>query len=205
VAGSLTSYGLLPAEGCTIGAYTVADVTAGVLLPGATAISPDDVLVTPISGVGLGFGLVTTAGPGELLDLLIRFTLTGPLLGSAELALFGSTATGDGNATAVQDACVGGTFADAEPTSPCSGTLASLIAVRDATQLVSPASGVFGPSSFFDVFLEITVDGGLGGGAALGTVTTQFGPREVPAPSALVLLTAAAAAGLCRRRRAARP
>jgi hypothetical protein len=182
----------------------VSDFVATTLLPpqDADPIDPDTVTVTPVTGVGLDFGLDAFTDAGQV-DLLIRFSLSGPPLGSAQLSLTNTAATGDGNVSAIQDTCAGGTFLSVDPTSPCSGTISNLIALQTATDLVSPVSGPLAVNSFFDVFVEITLDSGPAGAASAGTVSTRFGPTSIPIPepSGVALLACALAAALKRRRR----
>jgi len=200
---SLSAYAALGAGGCTIGAYTVADFVSTTLLPppDADPIDPDTVTVTPVPSVGLDFGLDAFTQTIQL-DLLIRFTLSGPPLGSAQLSLANTTATGDGSVSAIQDTCVGGTFQSVDPTSPCSGTPNTLIALHTDADLVSPVGDTFPVNSFFDVFVEITLDSGPSGTASAGTVSTRFATLSVPEPSVVVLLAAALAAIHARRHRA---
>jgi hypothetical protein len=201
VAGTLDDYVALGPTGCMLGAATVADFTAAVLLPSAEGIPSNSVVVTPTPGIGLEFGVTQSAAAGELFDLLIGFTLSGPALGSAFLSMAGSAATGDGNVTAIQDLCVGGDFAGADPGTPCAGAIETLIVAQDAIGLVSPDTREFAPATFFDVFVDITVDGGLAGTSALdGSITTVFQP-SVPEPAAIVLLSAGLAGLYCRRTR----
>lgn len=197
---SLSAYVSLGAGGCTIGAYTVSGFLATVVLPppDADPIDPDTVTVTPVPGVGLDFGLDAFTDAGQL-DLLIRFALAGPLLGAAQLSLANTTAIGDGSVSAIQDTCVGGTFQSVDPTAPCSGTPSTLIALQTETDFISPVSDTFAAHSFFDVFVEITLDAGQSGAASAGTVSTRFGAVSIPEPSIVILLTAALAAA-CRRR-----
>lgn len=197
---SLAAYVNLGAGGCTVGAYTVFDVLATALLPPEVAdpIDPATVTVTPVEGVALDFG-VDAFTDDQQLDLLIRFSLTGPPLGSTRLSLSNSDASRDASVSAIQDACVGGTFQAADPTSPCSGTPSTVIVLQTAADLVSPVSDTFRVNSFFDVFIEITADPGLLGAATAGTVSTRFGSVSVPEPS-IVVLVALSLAAVHRRR-----
>jgi hypothetical protein len=90
--------------------------------------------------------------------------------------------------TAVQDLCLEGTV---DAFLLCSGTgLPSLILYHIEGDSLTTDSNGFGPSSFFDVFVDITIDGGPAGTASLdGTVTSQFTPEQaVIAEPATVLL-----------------
>jgi hypothetical protein len=202
VAGGLDLYLALGAGGCALGPATVANFTAGVL-PGTDpldAIAASDVFVTPTPGIGLEFKLMKSVDAPDLLEILIGFTLAGPTLTDNTLSMTGSTATGDGNVTAVQDICVGGDFGGADPGEPCStGLVESMIVAQIASGLDPPDSQSFVPASFFDVFLTLTIDGGNAPGAAAlnGPVTTVF--SVVPEP-ATVWLVAGGLAALCRRR-----
>lgn len=201
VAGTLADYIALGAGGCEVGQATVAGFMSTSLLGGAVEILPGDVNVTPdAGGTALDFGLGLSAGSGQLLDILILYSVSGGSFTSNLLSLSGAAASGDGVVTAVGDTCVGGTFAGGDPTTPCSGNPLSLIVLRDQIGLISPANATFAPSSFFDVFTAITIDGGLSGAAALnGTVRNAF--ASVPEPSLLIIVGSGVCAALARRRR----
>jgi PEP-CTERM motif len=195
--GSLADYIALGAGGCSLGAATAADFSASVLALGAEAILPEDVTVTPI-GRGFDFGFSQAAGASEIFDTLIRFSLNALNSSKNILSLSGASASGDGVVVAVGDTCAGGTFAGANPGAPCSGTAAAAIALRDAFGLISPDIATFPASSFFDVFVQLTIDGGLAGTAGLdGSVRTVF----VPEPSTLLVMAAGLGAALARRRK----
>ena len=96
---------------------------------------------------------------------------------SNTLSMSGSSVTPDGAVTAVEDKCGGGTFGGSDPSAPCSGTLIGPLIVFDIGTIadLTETTSDFAMTSFFDVFTEIAVDGGLDGSASLGTVTTEFG------------------------------
>ena len=186
VAGTLDQYIALGAGGCSVGPATFFDFTASVLLPLADPIAPSSVTVTPTAGVGLDFGVNQTADPLDLFDILIGFSISGTPISQATLSMAGSSASNDGNVTAVEDVCVGDEFLGSDPGAPCLGSVQTLIVVQDAFGLVSPDKKVFSVDSFFDVFVDITVDGGLFGTSALeGTVSAVF---QVPEPQTVLLV-----------------
>ena len=188
VAGTLDQYIALGASGCSVDSATFFDFTASVLLAGADPVAPANVTVSPTPGIGLDFGVAQAAMPTELFDVLIGFSISGATLGQNVLSMAGSAATDDGNVTAVQDLCIGDVFAGPDPGAPCLGAVETSIVVQDAFGLVSPDTKLFPPASFFDVFVDITVDGGVFGTSALnGTVTTVFRPAA-PEPAALLLV-----------------
>jgi hypothetical protein len=195
--GSLADYVALGAGGCTLGQAKVTDFTASVLALGAQAILPEDVTVTPL-GRGFDFGVSQIAGASDIFDVLIRFSISALSASSNLLSLSGASASGDGVVVAVGDTCAGGTFGGTNPGAPCSGTAATAIALQDALGLISPGTAAFPTSSFFDVFVQLTIDGGLAGTATLdGSVRTVF----VPEPSTLLVMAAGLSAVLARRRR----
>jgi hypothetical protein len=64
------------------------------------------------------------------------------------------------------------------------------------------ASSTFAPLSFFDIFTEITIDGGPESQAHLGRVTDRFTAEPGPVPEPMTaLLLASGLAGLAARRR----
>jgi hypothetical protein len=203
VADFLSNYiGLLGPDGCTIGTATVkgfvSDPTTG-----GVEISETNIRVVPSSPqVGvlqLAFEFLTPviAGPGDLLGNLIGYSVTGLSPFRAELEMAGSAAgPPDGVVTVVEDLCLGGSFA---PFPACTGTPQTLIAVHDSIGAFPTAVASFPRiDSFFDVFVDIAVDGGLAGTASLvGPVTT----RAVPEPASMLLLTSGLAGIWAWRRR----
>ena len=65
--------------------------------------------------------------------------------------------------------CGGGTFGGSDPSAPCSGTLIGPLIVFDIGTIadLTETTPDFALTSFFDVFTEIAVDGGLDGDASL--------------------------------------
>jgi hypothetical protein len=196
VVGTLDSYVALGAGGCSIGSSTFADFSATSMLGGATPILPASVTVIPSSIPALDFALVVSAGAGDLFDILIHYSVTGGLFGANSLDLSGASAGGDGVVLAIEDACIGGTYAG--PIFGCSGSPVTLIALKTAIDSIPTATATFPVTSFVDVFTEITIDGGLSGMARLdGAVRNAF----VPEPSTVLLIGSALSALLARRQR----
>jgi PEP-CTERM motif len=195
--GTLTDYIALGSTGCELGHATVSDFTSVAILAG-TEILPAAVRVTPVPGaIALDFGLAESAGAGDLLSTAFKFFVSGSRIVGNRLSLSGATAAGDGNVTGLEIKCVDGTFLLPDP-SFCTGTELDLIVARDALGLVSPDVEFFAPASFFDVFVELAVDGGVAGSASLdGAVRSTF----VPEPSLLLVFGSGLAAALARRRR----
>ena len=201
--GSLASYIALGAGGCTVGfasfeAFGVLDVPFG-----AVAISPDDVLVTPsapdAASARLEFELDVAAEALELLEILIAYRVsTLSLLARTALAIEASSATGDGVVTAIEDLCLGGSFAPGGPTG-CTGTPEVLIVFDIGIDQDLLETLAFAPVAALAVVKDIAVDGGLAGAAALLSASNEF--RAAPEPAAALLLsTGLLATALLRRR-----
>lgn len=198
VVGSLESYitGGVP---CTVGTVEFSDFTTEPGISGSTPIDSANVLVTPGGTPFQPLLLLTlnqTANAGELLDLLFRVQAAGVLTASS-IALGSPSVTGDGAVIGILDVCAGGNFS-AGP-SGCSGTSASALAAATAASNDNSGPVTFPVSSFFDIFYEITLDGGLAGTASLASAALAV--DTVPEPSAILLVSLGLAAiGLYRRR-----
>jgi len=182
--GSLQSYISLGATGCSVGAVDYQSFTIVPGLNGATVINPANVTVTPGGSqfnTTLMLGLTDAANAGQLLDLIFRVRAAG-LLTSASVSLNSPTITGDGAATGTLDVCSAGNFTGNSPTG-CSTTASSATA-SGPDQLTQAVT--FAPSSFFDIFFDVTLDSGGAGSAALSSAT--LGVNAVPEPSAIVLV-----------------
>jgi hypothetical protein len=201
VPGNLQSFVNLGATGCQVSTVQFSDFT---IVPGltiATPIDPAQVQVTP-GGSAMNpmllFTLETTATAGEVFQSFFRFSASGPLIGAA-ISLTPPTATGDAAVTGILDVCPDGSFSGNAPLG-CPTSPASLIVFGiDGSSLLSDSAN-FPASSFFDVFVDLTIDGGASGSAALGSATVGF--TSIPEPSAgLLAALGLSALGVLRARR----
>ncbi len=209
VSATLSDYVAFGTTGCTLFDGLASKFVAP--LPGQTgfsAIAPSSIIVTPIGNAlqpGFSFALNTTTA--ERLESFFRFTLQGISARALTLTMAGAAQTGDGSVSVVADSCSGGSF---DPTQPahCSGTtLGPLITLLTANDLIAQDTSNFAVASFFDVFIDITLDGAgqNAGTASLDLVSLQFAVPEltaVPEPTTPVLVALAllALAGATRRR-----
>lgn len=174
---------------------------------GTTPINPTAVTVNPLlSPAGLFFGLGQTADAGELFGIRFGFSVASAGLAGTTLELLNASATGDGVVTAIQGLCLGSLFVgDPGNGGTCAGSAPPPViafAIDGLSDPVQPQT--FPVSSFFDVFVELSVDGGPSGSAALGAFSLTFaGARAVPEPAGLGLaaLGLVALAAWTRRRR----
>ena len=203
VIGSLESY-VTGAVSCSVGTVDFTNFTIESGQSGATPIDPANVLITPGGTPFQPLFLLTlneAATAGELLELIFRVQAAGVLTASS-VALNSPVVTGDGAVTAILDVCAGGTFAGPGPTG-CSGPQGTALAA--ALEGFNDNSGpvTFPPSSFFDIFYDVAIDGGLSGSASLASASlaVDANAADVPEPTALVLVSCGLAALGLRRRR----
>ena len=200
--GSLQAYINLGGGGCQLGVVTFSGFQ---VVPGqaaATAISPTGVQFTPGGSSfnpSLRIGLTNpTASSGALLESIFRFSVSGAHLVGASVSLAGSV-TGDGVLTNVLDVCPGASFSGNSPIG-CPNTAVSAITFIEANnRQLTETAGPFN-TGFFDVFVDLTLDGGANGSATLSSATV--GVTATPEPSAGLLFAfgLAAIAGLKARR-----
>jgi hypothetical protein len=191
--GTLADYLSPGFTGCELGAATVSPFLTN-------AATPSDITVTPdAAALAFDFGFDLTAPP--LTTVAFQYSISGVSLNRADLSFTGASATGDGSVSALEFICFGGTFDPLGAPSGCE-TIADTLAVvqQESAGVSSDTLGFLGPSTFFDVFVEITVDPGLTGTGRLdGAVRTAF--TQVPEPSILLLVGSGLAGWLGRRKR----
>jgi hypothetical protein len=184
--GTLQSYVLLGAGGCQLGPVLFDNFTIEAGISFATPINPSLVQVTPGGSAFLPtllFTLNGNAGPGTVLESFFHFQTAGPQAGLS-ITLNNPGVSGDGAVTGVLDACSNGFF----PGQPlgCSGTASSAIAFQIAGDAQLSDSTPFGFTSFFDVFVDLTIDGGLAGSATLPSASVTV--AAVPEPATFWLI-----------------
>jgi hypothetical protein len=151
---------------------------------GGTQI-PEAGIAVNASGGGLTASLEfvanAAAGPGELLEARIGYTLQapGPLL--ARLAMTGSSASGDGVTTVVERFCLGDAFAG----DFCFGPEDALIVIDPGFDPILSESKALPLVVTLGVIKEIAVDGGTAGSATIGSAINQF--VIVPEPGTMLL------------------
>jgi len=207
---TLAQYILLGVTGCTVDGVEFRDfseVEDALLSPRATRIASTAVTLTPFTDAsGLGFSLssatplVDNAG-GQFLELFFGFTATpapGRSFTSNTITLDSSAfASGEGAITLIEDKCLNGSFTSptlgCPPTSTIQLTAFAVDGISDLTE-----TATFAPASFFDVFIDLIVDGGpdfFTGQATLGPTLGEFRLTQVgaavPEPASWMLLLSA--------------
>jgi hypothetical protein len=146
--------------------------------------------------------LNSSASFGDLFESFFRFRADGFLTG-ADIGLNSPTAVGDGAVTGVLDVCPGGSFSGGQPIGcPTSPGTAIAFATDGFSGLTDSLS--FGPTSFFDVFVDLTIDGGLSGSASLPSASVSI--AAIPEPVTEFLIAAGLGLiGILLARRPRRP
>ena len=192
--GTLASYLSLGSSGCTIGGETLYNFSILSGQTGATELSAASISITPSGGVytpALTFTTSQTASTNALLESFFTYDLKGASLVSSAITLSGSSETGDGGVTEIENFCAGGTF-DSTGVGGCTGTAGSLLTLDGAQ---NADSSVLGPVRFLNVTDDFTLSGGTIGSAAGGTFTNSFGAVPEPASILFAGLGLALAAG----------
>jgi hypothetical protein len=187
VTGSLDSYINLGSGGCNIGAVSLSGFTVAAGQNGTTPINPSQVVVTP-GGFPLApivtFALSTTSTAPAFLESFFRFQAFGPGLVGNMLSLNSGSATGDGVSTALEYICPGASFSANAPVG-CPGS-SSLVTFADSSSSQLSDFASFPPTSFSDIFVDLSADGGVAGSATFGSATVQF--TAIPEPTATLLI-----------------
>jgi len=204
IPASLTSYIALGSTGCDAGVVTFSGFQLESGIAGSIPLNPSSVQVTPggsLNGPTLTLTTNTSATAPDFIDLLIRFRAAGSMLSTTSVTLNQPSFTGDGAVIGILDVCPGAMFSGGTPVGCPSSPGSAVAAVSDGGSF--PSDSIISPiSSFFDVFAEITIDGGLSGTASLPSAAVRI--SAVPEPSTTLLLPFVLLAGAraVRRRRA---
>jgi len=200
--GSLQNYIDLGATGCSLGSIVAANFSTEPGQSFATPIDPNLVQMTPggsASAPKLLLSFDVTAQAGELFESFFHFDASAPTLAGDAIQIDTGSAAGDGVVTATQDVCPGGVFFPGVPIG-CPNSAAALIAFVTESDSGADSADFSPPASFFDIFVDVAVDGGLAGSASLGAVAITL----VPEPSTVLLLAIGLAPlAVSRARRAA--
>ena len=198
--GTLASYEALGVAGCTIGTNTVFGFNTPSGISGATPIAPGSVNIMPSGGTSsptLTFTISATASNGSLLEALINYSISGNQYTSDSITLAGSSSSGNGAVTDIQNYCLGGSFDSTGVNNCSSGNTNEHLLLGDGSDSVS-----FSPTSSLNVTDDYTLDsGGSGSGntAGGGTITDSFtATAAVPEPGTYLLVAAGLALVLLR-------
>ncbi len=199
--GTLASYLSLGSSGCTIGGETFSNFSILSGQTGATELSAASITITPSGGVyspDLTFTTSQSASTNALLESFFTYDVTGASLVSSAITLAGSSETGDGGVTEIENYCAGGKFGP-DGVDGCTGSAGSLLTLDGAQN--ADYSGL-GPVTFLNVTDDFVISGGTIGSASGGIFTNTF--AAVPEPASIMFaglgLALAAGAGLRRRR-----
>ena len=187
--GTLQDYIDLGASGCSVGDALLAGFAVEPGQSFAVPIDPSLIQMTPGGSAGtptLQLDFAASAAAGELLEAFFHFSVSAPTLFGYGVALASASATGDGVVTATQDVCPDGTFYPVSPIGCPTAASALITFLTESDSLLSDQAAFGSAASFFDVFTDVAVDGGLEGSASLGSVTLSFG--TIPEPSTAALL-----------------
>jgi PEP-CTERM motif len=185
--GSLATYESLGAGGCTIGANTLASFITLTGSSGGTAISPGLITITPLGGTtnpGLMIQISQTANTNQTLEAIFDYMISGTAYTADTLTLSGSSETGNGGVSDVQNLCAGGAFGP-DGVHGCRNLTDTLITI-DGFQNMDHAS--WASPQLLSVTDDIVVDSGGVGTASAGTFVDQFtATAGVPEPGTYLL------------------
>ncbi|HEY3459153.1 MAG TPA: hypothetical protein VGK64_31500 [Bryobacteraceae bacterium] len=201
--GTLASYVALGAGGCTIGSNSLFgfEVLSGTA--GATPIGTVDLAIAPFgTTASFGFTATTTqtAGAGTLLESIFTYKISGDSYTASSISLSGSSETGDGAVTDIQNYCAGGAFGP-DGVTGCTAVTGALVTVDGAQQT---DTALFAGVSLLSITDDFTLDGGLAGSATGGSFTDRFtagAVSTIPEPFGFALTSLGLAIGILLRRR----
>jgi hypothetical protein len=193
--GTLATYISLGPGGCAIGSNTLYDFQTVGGTAGATEIPTLDVTIIPLGGnfnPGFTASVSQSADANKELETIFTYRISGNSYVGDSITLGGSSETGDGAVTDVQNFCAGGTFG-ADGLTGCTGSPGSLLTLNGTQNNDSTA---LGPASLLSVTDDFTLDGGLAGSASGGNFTDRFSAVPEPLSYWLTVLGLALALGI---------
>jgi hypothetical protein len=191
--GTLTSYEALGSGGCTIGSSTLFGFNTPPGLSSSYPIPPADIIISPTSGtntLSLTFSLSTIAINNAVLEALINYSISGPLYALSSISASGTSSSGNGGVTDIQNFCAGGSF-DLSGVRNCNtGNTGDLLILGDGN-----VSSSFPAVALLSLTDDFTLDSGDFGsanmaGAAAFTDQLTFAAASVPEPQTLFLALA---------------
>lgn len=190
ITGTLAGYLSLGAEGCEIAGGTFSDFQTLLPITGAVAIAPSAIAINPVqvgNTIGLDFQINAIADSGLLLQALFGYTVMAESTVSTMVTVAGTSVTGAGLVTEIQDRCVGGSFLPGDVTG-CTGTAGTILVLNNGS-----AQASFAPASQVSIVHDFTLDAGGGGTAAGGLLSDRLGQGMVPIPEPPTYLPVSAA------------
>jgi hypothetical protein len=208
--GTLASYIALGGAGCTIGDEIAFMDFAFLVLAsggGAVALTPADILVTPVesgsnSGVIISSAGFSVTGAQSITYLLAYNIDPHPIIRVFEDELFTETPVFPGLASVTTGLCVGAPFGGTLLLPTCAGTPASVTVFHNGTTSDLTDFVSFSPVADLGVRNTITL---AANGASANFTSLANTAQVIPEPATLLLLGSAfVALGSPRRRRALR-
>lgn len=169
--GTLASYILLGAGGCTIQGAVFSSFQALTPITGATLAAPENITISPIDSPGnLGFTIQMSAFAlaNSIREARFRYQISAGGITQSSITLSNTASSGDGAIYLIQDYCVNGTFGQ-DGVSGCTGLPGRQLSLNSGL-----SQATFGSGSLLSVTNDFTLDGGQNGSASGGTITNQF-------------------------------
>jgi hypothetical protein len=178
VPGTLAAYIALGAGGCTIGTKTVSNFIA--LTGGATQLATASVNVSTSGGTSnptLVFSVTQspTANPG--VETIFDYRISGNTYTNSALALSGSSETGNGAVTDLENICIGGTW-DASGVTTCSTGISKTASLTTLDGIQNTDSKALTAAAFLSVTNDIELDGPATGAVGTDSFTATSATPE---------------------------
>ena len=182
--GTVASYIALGSSGCTIGGDKLNNFQALTGINFSQPLDPTLITVTPGGSAfspKLTLNLNATA-QSSILEGLFTYRISGSNFTGDTITLSGTSATGNGVVTDIQNFCGGGMFGP-DGVSGCTGNGGTLIALGNGS-----FGATFAGTPFLNVTHDFTLDPGGSGTATGGQIVDQFTGTATPEPKSLGLV-----------------